>query len=163
MQDNGIHTHTGAVDTTDAVDTTATDTGAVDTTAVATAPDAAVDGGRVRTAYLATWNATDPGELRALLEAHWSPEATYTDPLAEVAGHEGVAALVGAVQAQFPGFVFTAVGQPDAHHRQVRFQWGLGPQGAAPVVVGSDVVVLDAAGRVADVRGFLDVVPEGAA
>lgn len=161
MQDNAIHT---------SADTSIAGTAAVDdassagaTTAVATAPEASVDGHAALAAYLATWNATDTGELRSLLEAHWSPEATYTDPLAEVAGHDGVAALVGAVQAQFPGFVFTAVGQPDAHHRQVRFQWGLGPQGADPVVVGSDVVVLDAAGRVADVRGFLDVVPQGAA
>ena len=107
--------------------------------------------------------ATAADELRALLATHWSPEATYTDPLAEVAGHDGVAALVGGVQAKFAGFVFSAVGQPDAHHRQVRFRWGLGPQGADPVVIGSDVVVLDAAGRIAEVRGFLDVVPEGVA
>lgn len=153
MQDNAIRT------STDVADVTAADAAA---TTVATAPEATVDAEGVRAAYLATWNATDPGELRTLLEAHWSPEVTYTDPLAEVAGHDGVAAVVGAVQAQFPGCVFTAVGQVDGHHRQVRFQWGLGPQGAEPVVVGSDVVVLDAAGRVADVRGFLDVVPEGA-
>lgn len=159
MQDNAIHTM--AAD--DIAPDAATGGAAAAVAAVATAPEAAVDGRAVLTAYLATWNATDAGELRALLATHWSPEATYTDPLAEVAGHDGVAALVGGVQAQFPGFVFTAVGQPDAHHRQVRFRWGLGPQGADPVVIGSDVVVLDAAGRIADVRGFLDVVPEGVA
>ncbi|MEU2772174.1 nuclear transport factor 2 family protein [Streptomyces sp. NPDC007162] len=108
--------------------------------------------------YLATWNAT--GEERAaLLSEHWSSEATYTDPLAEVRGHEGIAAVVDGVQAQFPGFVFTQVGEADAHHRQVRFQWGLGPEGAEPLVIGFDVLVLDESGRIQDVHGFLDKVP----
>lgn len=34
------------------------------------------------TAYLDTWNATDAGQRRALLERHWSRGVTYTDPLA---------------------------------------------------------------------------------
>ena len=134
-----------------------------DTTTAPAAPQPGPDDGAVVAAYLATWNASDPRELRALLEAHWSQDVTYTDPLAEVRGHDGVAALVAGVQAQFPGFVFTVVGEPNGHHRQVRFQWGLGPEGSEPVVIGSDVVVLDADGRVLDVRGFLDVVPEVAA
>lgn len=108
--------------------------------------------------YLATWNATGAERARLLAE-HWSPEATYTDPLAEVSGHEGIAAVVDGVQAQFPGAVFTQVGAADGHHRQVRFRWGLGPEGAEPLVIGFDVVVLDASGRIQDVRGFLDQVP----
>ena len=67
--------------------------------------------------------------------------------------------MIAAVHEQFPGFVFTALGEPDAHHQQVRFRWGLGPAGAEPVVEGFDVVVLDGDGRIADVRGFLDKVP----
>ena len=108
--------------------------------------------------YLDTWNATERAELDRLLAAHWSPECTYVDPLAEAQGRAAVAATVGAVHDQFPGFVFTGVGEPDAHHRQVRFQWGLGPAGAEPVIIGFDVIVLDD-GLIADVRGFLDQVP----
>ncbi|WEH40606.1 nuclear transport factor 2 family protein [Streptomyces sp. AM 2-1-1] len=108
--------------------------------------------------YLATWNAT--GEERAaLLRAHWSPGVTYTDPMAETTGHDGIAALVDGVRAQFPGHVFTQVGEADVHHRQTRFRWGLGPQGAEPPVIGFDVLVLDESGRIQDVRGFLDEVP----
>ncbi|MFE9727380.1 nuclear transport factor 2 family protein [Streptomyces sp. NPDC005794] len=108
--------------------------------------------------YLATWNATGD-ERAALLSTHWSSEATYTDPMAEVSGHEGIAAVVDGVQAQFAGFVFSQIGEADAHHRQVRFRWGLGPEGAEPLVIGFDVLVLDASGRIQDVRGFLDKVP----
>ena len=108
--------------------------------------------------YLATWNAT--GDERAtLLSEHWSPEATYTDPMAEVSGHDGITAVVDGVRAQFPGFVFTQIGEADAHHRQVRFRWGLGPEGTEPLVIGFDVLVLDESGRIRDVHGFLDKVP----
>jgi hypothetical protein len=108
--------------------------------------------------YLATWNSTGD-EREALLADHWSPHVTYVDPLAEVSGPEGVSALVDGVRAQFPGFVFSRVSHVDAHHRQLRFSWGLGPAGEEPVVLGFDVVVLDEDGRIRDVRGFLDRVP----
>lgn len=112
----------------------------------------------VVSAYLDTWNETDPAARRALLDAHWTPAAAYTDPLADVAGADQLDATIDAVQQQFPGFVFTPLGEPDAHHDQVRFRWGLGPAGAEPVVEGSDVVLTES-GRIARVLGFLDKLP----
>jgi hypothetical protein len=47
----------------------------------------------------------------------------------------------------------------DAHHQQARFTWGLGPDGAEPLVVGFDVAVTDGDGRLRTVLGFLDKVP----
>lgn len=111
-------------------------------------------------AYLATWNATDEQELTQLLGAHWSDTVTYVDPLAAVEGHDGLRAVLSGVHEQFPDFVFTLVGDVDSHHDQLRFQWGLGPAGAEPVVIGFDVILLDHDGRIHDVRGFLDRVPQ---
>lgn len=108
--------------------------------------------------YLATWN-TDGVDREALLAAHWSPQVTYVDPLAEVSGRAAVSGVIDGVHAQFPGFVFSPVGNVDAHHRQLRFRWGLGPAGEEPVVIGFDVMVLDEDGRIQDVRGFFDRVP----
>ena len=65
----------------------------------------------------------------------------------------------GAVQARFPGFVFRLLGPVDAHHDQLRFTWELGPDGAEAPIVGSDVALLDAEGRISAVLGFLDRVP----
>lgn len=108
--------------------------------------------------YLQTWNAT--GNDRAdLLAAVWSPSVSYVDPLAEVSGHSGVSAVIDGVHEQFPEFVFSRLSDVDAHHRQLRFQWGLGPAGSEPVIVGFDVIVLDEQSRIHDVRGFLDKVP----
>ncbi len=110
--------------------------------------------------YLACWNETDPATRRALVADVFADDVHYVDPLAEVRGRAGIEAAVAGVQQQFPGFVFRAVGTPDAHHRQARFQWSLGPEGAAePPVVGFDVVTLDADGRISTVLGFLDRVP----
>ncbi|BCI82918.1 isomerase [Mycolicibacterium sp. TY66] len=111
------------------------------------------------TAYLKTWNATDPIERKALLDDHWASEASYTDPMADVTGHDAISEVIGAVHAQFPGFVFSLVSGPDSHHNQARFQWGLGPAGEQPPIIGFDVLATDADGRIRTVHGFLDRVP----
>ena len=109
--------------------------------------------------YLAGWNETDPAKRRELIDAVWARDGSYTDPLADVRGREALDQLIGAVQQQFPGFVFTLGGAVDAHHGQVRFSWHLAPDGAAePVVIGFDVAVLDG-DQIGSVYGFLDKVP----
>ena len=109
--------------------------------------------------YLAVWNETEEDARRTLVDDLFAPDATYVDPMVDARGRDEIHATIGAVQAQFPGFVFTAVGTADAHHRQARFGWGLGPDGAEPLVVGFDVAVTDDAGRITGVWGFLDRVP----
>lgn len=113
----------------------------------------------IRTRYLSCWNESDPVARQRLLAESWSEGADYTDPMAAVSGLEQIDAAITAVQAQFPGFVFTPVGELDTHHQQARFSWGLGPANAEPVIIGSDVVVTDAEGRISTVLGFLDKVP----
>lgn len=110
------------------------------------------------TDYLATWNATGD-QRKALLARYFADDVTYTDPLAVASSAAELDAVIEAVQEQFAGMTFTQVGEVDAHHQQLRFQWGLGPAGEVPIVIGFDVVVLDNANRIADVRGFLDKVP----
>ena len=109
--------------------------------------------------YLAAWNATDPAERRAAIEAVFAPEARYVDPLADVTGTDALDALIAGAQEQFPGMRFSAVGEVDAHHDVCRFRWGLGPEGAEPLVIGFDVAIVDSEGRITGVAGFLDKVP----
>jgi hypothetical protein len=114
------------------------------------------------TDYLDAWNATDPADRRARLERLCTGDIRYVDPLADITGIEALDGLIGAVQERFPGLRFAPVGEVDAHHDVCRFRWGLGPEGAEPVVIGFDVVAIGADGRIATVYGFLDRVPEGA-
>ena len=112
--------------------------------------------------YLAAWNETDPEARRAAVAEVFSADVRYTDPMVDVRGAEALAATIGAVQAQFPGFVFRLAAPADAHHDQVRFTWELGPEGTEAPIVGSDVALLDADGRISAVLGFLDRVPAAA-
>jgi hypothetical protein len=109
--------------------------------------------------YLDCWNETDPAARRKLVEDVFANDASYIDPMVEARGVDAIDATIAAVQAQFPDFVFGPIGPVDAHHDQVRFSWGLGPAGAEPPIVGFDVAVTDADGRIATVLGFLDKVP----
>lgn len=111
--------------------------------------------------YIAFWNETDPAARRAAIGAVLADGARYTDPLADVTGPDALDSVVGAVQAQFPGLVFT-LGPVDAHHDIARFTWELGPAGGESLVVGFDVVSTGEDGRIERVHGFLDKVPAGA-
>ncbi|MEW1893141.1 MULTISPECIES: nuclear transport factor 2 family protein [unclassified Streptomyces] len=108
--------------------------------------------------YFAAWNA-GPDEREKAVAAAFTDEAAYTDPLADVRGHEQLAAAIGGAQRQFPGFTFRPLGAVDGHHALVRFGWELvAPDGSAPVA-GFDVATLADDGRIASVSGFLDRVP----
>jgi hypothetical protein len=107
------------------------------------------------TRYLETWNETDPAARGKAIDELWAPDGVYTDPMATAAGRDQIDATIAAVQSQFPGLPFTLAGPVDAHHDTARFTWSLGDD----LVIGFDVLVVDAAGQVSKVYGFLDKVP----
>ncbi|MDP9073671.1 MAG: nuclear transport factor 2 family protein [Actinomycetota bacterium] len=112
--------------------------------------------------YIAAWNETDPAARRVLIDALWTEEARYVDPMVVADGRDAIDATIGGVQSHFPGFTFRLAGPVDAHHDQARFAWELGPAGAdaaeAPVA-GFDVAIAGDDGRLRMVLGFLDRVP----
>jgi len=116
----------------------------------------------IANAYITAWNARDADRAQAVAAA-FAPDATYTDPLADVSGRAAIAELIGGAQQQFAGWKFRLIGPVDGHHGQARFTWALGPDaaGEAPVV-GFDVVTLDDDGLITSVLGFLDRVPAAA-
>ncbi|MEU1803597.1 nuclear transport factor 2 family protein [Streptomyces sp. NPDC019937] len=112
--------------------------------------------------YFEAWNATGPEALAKAVAAAWTEDGGYTDPLADVRGHERLAAVIAGAHEQFPGFEFRQLGNADGHHDIVRFGWELvAPDGSAPVA-GFDVITLAEDGRIRSVLGFLDRVPTAA-
>ncbi|RRR84314.1 nuclear transport factor 2 family protein [Streptomyces sp. RP5T] len=119
--------------------------------------------------YFEAWNAREPEARAKAVAAAWAVDGGYTDPLADVAGHDEIAAVIAAAHEQFPGFAFRMVGAVDGHHDTARFSWELVSEaggapsggGSAPVA-GSDVITLAGDGRIRSVHGFLDRVPAGA-
>jgi len=106
--------------------------------------------------YIAMWNETDPERRRSIIEQTWTEDGSYVDPHAEVAGAEGISALVAAVQEQFPGHRFVLASGPDAHHDRVRFTWQLVADGGGAAATGLDVAVVADDGRLRAVTGFLE-------
>jgi hypothetical protein len=89
--------------------------------------------------YLAAWNETDPAARTTAMAGLFSDDVRYTDPLVTAESRAALDATIGAVQQQFPGFVFRLAGPVDAHHDQLRFTWELGPAGQeAPAFVPPD-------------------------
>jgi hypothetical protein len=109
--------------------------------------------------YFAAWNASGTESIAKAVAAAWTEDATYTDPLADVTGHDAIAAVIAQVREQFPGFEFRP-GPAEGHHDLARFTWELVSvtDGSAPVA-GFDVVALAEDGRIQRVAGFLDRVP----
>lgn len=137
-------------------DTTTTETtGGTTSTPTPGAPDrsAAVEG------YFACWNATDPAARASAIERTWTDGARYVDPLADVTGHDGIAAMMTAVGEAYPGHTFRLAGPIDAHHDVARFAWDLVGGDGDVVISGLDAALFDDAGKLAYVVGFLPAHP----
>ena len=65
------------------------------------------------------------GPPRELVAGTWAEDGTYLDPLMAGEGADGIAAMIGAAQQQFPGHRFELTTGPDAHNGHVRFAWKL--------------------------------------
>lgn len=117
-----------------------------------------VDAATIAQAYIETWNESNAERRMAVLDRHWTRDATYVDPLMRGDGSAQISGLVGAVHERFPGFRFRLTGKPDGHGDYVRLSWSLGPDGTEPPIEGSDVVRLRD-GRICNVIGFIDRAP----
>jgi len=126
-------------------------------TGAARAP--AVDLDAVVDRYIAAWNETDAGRRRGLVAAAFADAARYRDPMGAGDGHAGIDALIGAVQARFPGYRFRRRGAADGHGGHLRFAWDLAAAGEEPLAGGTDFATLAPDGRLAEVVGFLDYAP----
>jgi hypothetical protein len=113
--------------------------------------------------YLAAWNEGVPERRRALVTQAFAEDATYVDPMMSGTGADGIDAMIGAAQQQFPGHRFVLAAGPDAVGDHVRFVWRLEPVAGGPTVaVGHDFATVAQDGRLRTVVGFLEA-PEAAA
>jgi SnoaL-like domain len=108
--------------------------------------------------YIAMWNETDETERRALVARTTTEDATYVDPLTNGEGTDGIAAMIGGAQQQFPGHAFALRSGPEVHHDRLRFSWTLAANGGDPVAVGTDFATVAFDGRLSAVTGFLESV-----
>lgn len=103
-------------------------------------------------AYIAAWNEKDETKRKQLIEQCWAQDATYTDPIADVKGRDGLAAAIAGFHAQMPDARIELTSKVDEHHGRIRFGWKLvnGPQ----PMEGIDIGQVAADGRLASIVGF---------
>lgn len=134
----------------------------IDQKAAAAVPDALAPE-RLVDAYIECWNATDEHQRREAVARTWADDARYVDPMASARGHDELAELMRAVQAQFPGHRFMRRGSVDVHAGGIRFGWQLAHPHAGVYARGTDFAELAVDGRLRSVTGFLDGTPGQAA
>ena len=110
--------------------------------------------------YIACWNEADAAHRAALAGEAFAQASTYIDPLMEGRGPDGIAAMIGAAQAHFPGLRFRRSGKVDAHHNLLRFTWELAAGDGPAIAAGTDFAELADDGRFTRVTGFIDLAPE---
>jgi hypothetical protein len=115
------------------------------------------------TSYLQIWNEPDADARKRAIDNVFADDASYTDPLVAVEGRDAIGAVVAGAREQFPGLVFRLIQNVDAHHNIARFTWELVPEaGGEAIVIGFDVAVADASGKIRSVYGFIDKAPAAA-
>ena len=106
--------------------------------------------------YLAAWNVTETGERDAMIAATWTTDGHYVDPVFDVTGLEAISAMMGGFQDAYPNHRFDLVGDVEEHHGRIRFQWQLTDSAGAVQLLGTDVGVLAADGKLVEITGFFD-------
>ena len=107
--------------------------------------------------YIASWNEGDAERRRELVGATFADDARYVDPLMSGAGIEGIADMIGAAQAQFPGHRFELDFGPTRTMTSCASpgrSWAPG----GTVAKGVDFATVASDGRLRNVTGFLETV-----
>jgi len=81
--------------------------------------------------YFDLWNEPDASRREELVRSVFTDDGRHVDPLADVQGHDELAAMIAGVQERFPGHALTRTSGVAAHHDVLRYTWRL----AAPLRV----------------------------
>ena len=109
--------------------------------------------------YFDMWLETDPDARAEKISAVFNEHGRHVDPNADANGHDGLAEMMGAVHAQFPGLGMRRTTGIDQHNDQLRFGWELLGADGAVLVAGIDIAQVGLDGRLSQVAGFWGELP----
>ena len=112
--------------------------------------------------YGASWNETDEGERRKLLDRSWADDGIYQDPMGRAEGRDALVAHIGGFQEMMPGSTIEATSGVDVYGNVFRFAWVMRDADGAVALEGMDFGELAADGRVASITGFFGPFPHPA-
>ena len=104
--------------------------------------------------YIDMWNEEDADRRAALIDAAWTDDASYLDPLLAADGRDGLSEMVATVHGHYPGYRFRRRSDVDVHHDRVRFAWDLVKPDGEVFVAGIDIGEVAEDGRLRRITGF---------
>jgi hypothetical protein len=109
--------------------------------------------------YLAMWRETDEAARAERIAQVFTEDGRHVDPNADAQGHAGLAEMITAVHALYPGFTMRQTTAIDAHNDQLRFGWQLQSADGSLTLDGIDVGEVAADGRLQRITGFWGDLP----
>jgi hypothetical protein len=104
--------------------------------------------------HLATWSEPDPARRLQRIAACWEADGALVDPPLDGHGHDGISALMAAMQEHYPDHVFARSSDVDAHHDTFRVAWELrGPNGDV-ALTGVDLGLISEDDKLVRISGF---------
>ncbi len=104
--------------------------------------------------YCEAWGEPDVAKRRQLLQRVWTDEASYTDPVTDVAGREALVNRISTHLQKFPGSRIVPASHADVHHGMLRFAWKFIVADGKVQTEGVDFAEVTADGRLRKVVGF---------
>jgi|SRR3954468_25096119 SnoaL-like domain len=96
----------------------------------------------MRTHVLSVFNERDPDARRAAIARTYQPDVVFSDHDGVIRGHDAIDEKVQGLLDRTPGFVFRLAGPVRESNDLGMLDWLLGPEGAAPVVRGTDIALV---------------------
>lgn len=107
--------------------------------------------------YAAAWNDPDPDTRAHALSRVWAPGGRYRDPTGHVRGIPALVAHISGYQAGLPDAQIRRSGPVQRTAATFYFPWEIVARNGDVLASGKDAGVLDAGGRILEIRGFFDV------
>jgi hypothetical protein len=97
----------------------------------------------MRANLLEVFNERDEVRRREAIGRTYVPGVRFADPDDTVTGREALSAKAQKILDGAPGFVFSADGPVRVNNELGYLAWNFGPEGAAPVVKGVDIALVE--------------------
>ncbi len=115
--------------------------------------------------YFEAWNTRDAEMRLKAIQAAFAADAVYSDPNADVKGHQALGDMMGAAHVQIlkqhSSFSFVRTSRIEEHHGRIRFNWALKDADGKTALSGVDFGEIDGTGRLRLIAGFFGESPAG--
>ena len=113
--------------------------------------------------YNAAWNERDPARVRDHLELAVAQSVVFADPDNRTEGIDELEAMIRETRVERPEAEYGLDSQVDGgHDLRYRLHWRVRTGADDASILGTDIITIDAAGRITRIDGFFEDLPRSA-